>query len=87
MQDIETLAELLVNLTNTICTAINSVTPGEAVGAQLIRGVWYIYVKNEHTRVSLLRLGKLLIQKTPLYLFAENPYAIVPRVPKREGRY
>ena len=75
------LGRITGDLTNSICTAINSVTPGEAVGAQLIRGVWYIYVKNEHTRVSLLRLGKLLIQKTPLYLFAENPYAMVPRVP------
>ena len=75
------LGDITGDLTKMICTAINNITPNEAISAQLIRGIWFLYVKNYAARSTLLCHGKLDLGHRELYLYDVNPYAMQPRVP------
>ena len=69
------------DLTKMLCTAINTITPDEAISAQLIRGIWFLYVKSDLARCNLLRHGKMYLGHRVLYLYDANPYTMRPRVP------
>ena len=45
------------DLTDIICTAVNKVTSGQAIGAQKMRGVWAILVRSNEARETLCQNG------------------------------
>ena len=75
------LCDINGDLTKMLCTAINTITPDEAISAQLIRGIWFLYVKSDLARCNLLRHGKIHLGHRVLYLYDANPYTTRPRVP------
>ena len=77
----QNLRNVTGDITHMICTAVNSLTPNQAVAAQLIRGIWFIYVKSVKSRLSLLQRGYLDIGAHALFLYGENPYNYKSRVP------
>ena len=69
------------DLTRYICDAVNKIIPREAAAAQLMRGVWHIFVKNASARSALLLHGSLLINNTTLRLYNEDPHSVRSRIP------
>ena len=67
--------EVMGDLTNIICTAVNKVTSGQAIGAQKMRGVWTIIVRCTEARQTLCQSGiEITDAHNPLHL--ENPYSV-----------
>ena len=45
------------DLTDILCTAINEVTNGQAIGAQKIKALWAICVRDNDARETLCKTG------------------------------
>ena len=67
--------EVKGDLTNIICTAVNKVTSGQAIGAQKMRGVWAIIVRCNEARETLCQTG-IEINDAHIPLHLENPYSV-----------
>ena len=63
------------DLTYIICTAVNKVTSGQAIGAQKMRGVWAILVRSNEARETLCQNG-IDINGAHIPLHLDNPYTV-----------
>ena len=62
------------DMTSHICCAINKIVPGQALGAQKIRGIWIIAVHTPQARASLLQSSTITVNKKQVKLSDNNPY-------------
>ena len=67
------------DITSQICTAINNLYPGEALGAQKMCSSWIISVRSRETGESLLR-SNLTLNGNEVQLYRTNPYDLKTRV-------
>ena len=67
------------DMTSHICCAINKIVPGQALGAQKIRGIWIIAVHTPQARASLLQSSTITVNKKQVKLYDNNPYDLKAR--------
>ena len=60
------------DLTDILCTVINEVTNGQAIGAQKIKAVWAICVRDNDARVTLCKTG-IAVNGVHIPLYLNNP--------------
>ena len=63
------------NLTDIICSAVNNITSGQAIGAQKIRALWVIAVRSNDARETLLQTG-IMVNDMRIELHVNNPLAV-----------
>ena len=61
------------DLTDIICTAVNSVINGQALGAQKMRSLWAIGVRSNEARETLSQSG-IMVNDMRIPLHINNPY-------------
>ena len=68
------MGNIIDDMTSHICCAINKIVPGQALGAQKIRGIWIIVVHTPQARASHLQVK----------LYDNNPYNLKAKRVKGE---
>ena len=63
------------DLTDIICTAVNEVTSGQAIGAKKIRAVWAICVRDNNARETLCNTG-IDVNGAHIPLHLNNPLSV-----------
>ena len=66
------LSNVRGDLTDILCTAINEVTNGQAIGAQKIKAVWAICVRDNDARETLCKTG-MAVNGVHIPLYLNNP--------------
>ena len=61
------------DLTDILCTAVNLVTSGQAIGAQRMRALWAICVRSNGARETLCQTG-IAINGVQIPLHLDNPF-------------
>ena len=67
------LSNVRGGLTDILCTAINEVTNGQAIGAQKIKAVWAICVRDNNARETLCNTG-IAVDGVHIPLYLNNPH-------------
>ncbi len=66
----------------TVCRAVEkSLGPQSVLGAQNIRGMWRIYLKQPSLKVELLVKGELKLREAKVTLYEQNPYVTKMKLP------
>ena len=61
------------DITDILCTAVNLVTSGQAIGAQRMRALWAICVRSNGARETLCQTG-IVINGVQIPLHLDNPF-------------
>ena len=68
------LSKLNGDITDKLCSAINTIAPNSAVGAQKMKNVWVIGLCQVEAKASLLQIGHVIVDDMVVSLHSENPY-------------
>ena len=67
------LSGVMGDLTDIICTAVNSVVNVQALGAQKMRSLWAIGIRSNEARETLSQSG-IMVNDMRIPLYINNPY-------------
>ena len=69
------ISDVRGDLTDIVCTAVNLVTSGQAIGAQRMRALWVICVRSNDARETLGQTG-IVINGVQIPLHLDNPFTV-----------